>query len=251
MNKKLVTICTLIVLMVLMALMTACSRKAALKPGDITLSNVDDVSSVLAEHGLHNIDTFESWVELTDVGKEQFDTAGFDDADCRMTVMLLADSDIKHDSVEKGYDGSYLMFDMNAIETGGEFSILKPKKDLFATLFGEMPIRDGKLENAFPDNLKKYGIRFTGEGYSVISVIFKTYEEEEAFVGHTGILIPNGRGYLFIEKIAFSDPFRVTEVKDEKDLISFLSERSDYRVEEGEPSPLVYKDDALIGNLDK
>ena len=114
-----------------------------------------------------------------------------------------------------------------------------------------MPITDGKFENAFPDNLKKYGIRFTGEGYSVISVIFKAYEEEEAFVGHTGILIPNGREYLFIEKIAFSDPFRVTEVKDEKDLISFLSERSDYRVEEGEPSPLVYKDDALIGSLDK
>ena len=248
MRKKLVIICILITSIFLM---TACSRKSALKTGDITLSNLDDVSAVLAEHGLHNIDTFESWVELTDVGKEQFDTSGFDDADCRMTVMLLADSDIKHDSVEKGYDGSYLMFDMNAIETGREFSILKPKKDLFTTLFGEMPIPDGKFENAFPDNLKKYGIRFTGSDYSVISVIFKAYEDEEAFVGHTGILIPDGSGYLFIEKIAFSDPFRVTEVKSEEDLISFLSKRSDYRVEEGEPSPLVYKDDALIGSLDK
>ena len=248
MRKKLVIICILITSIFLMA---ACSRKAALKTGDITLSNMDDVSAVLAEHGLHNIDTFESWVELTDVGKEQFDTAGFDDADCRMTVMLLAGKDIKHDKVEKEYTGSYLMFDMDAIETGGEFSILKPEKQFFATLFGEMPIPDGKFENAFPDNLKKYGIRFTGEGYSVISVICKAYEDEEAFVGHTGILIPNGREYLFIEKIAFSDPFRVTEVKNEKDLISFLSERSDYRVEEGEPSPLVYKDDALIGSLDK
>ena len=248
MRKKLVIICILITSIFLMA---ACSRKAALKTGDITLSNMDDVSAVLAEHGLHNIDTFESWVELTDVGKEQFDTAGFDDADCRMTVMLLAGKDIKHDKVEKEYTGSYLMFDMDAIETGGEFSILKPEKQFFATLFGEMPITDGKFENAFPDNLKKYGIRFTGSDYSVISVIFKAYEDEEAFVGHTGILIPNGREYLFIEKIAFSDPFRVTEVKSEKDLISFLSKRSDYRVEEGEPSPLVYKDDALIGNLDK
>ena len=247
MRKKLITICILIVLMVLMA---ACSRKAALRTGDITLSNLDDVSAVLAEHGLHNIDTFESWVELTDVGKEQFDTSGFNDADCRMTVMLLAGDDIRSERVEKSYDGTYLMFDMDAITNNEEYSILKPKESLFTTLFGEMPI-SGSFEDAFSDNLKKYGISFTGKKYSVISLVFKAYEEEEAFVGHTGILVPYKSGYLFVEKIAFNEPYRVTVVKAEDDLISTLSDRPDYTVEEGEPSPLVYRDDALIGSLTK
>ena len=79
----------------------------------------------------------------------------------------------------------------------------------------------------------------------------EAYEEEEAFVGHTGILIPYKSEYLFIEKIAFSDPYKITVVKDKKKLLSVLSERPDYTVEEGEPAPLVYRDSELIGSLNK
>ena len=228
---------------------TSCSSPV-LKSGDITEENLPSVCTVLEEHGLHNVSTFEKWVNDTNSGAEQEDSSGFSDADCRMTVMLLAGDDIRSERVEKSYDGTYLMFDMDAITNNEEYSILKPKENLFTTLFGEMPI-SGSFEDAFPDNLKKYGISFTGKKYSVISLVFKAYEEEEAFVGHTGILVPYKSGYLFIEKIAFSEPYRVTVVKAEDDLISTLSDRPDYTVEEGEPSPLVYKDDALIGSLDK
>ena len=246
--KKILVLAGIIISIVLLG---ACSPKTpALKSGDITEKNLSSVCVVLEEHGLHNVSTFERWVKDTNSGTEQKDSAGFSDADCRMTVMLLAGDDIKSESVEKSYDGTYLMFDIDAISNNEEYSILKPKESLFTTLFGEMPI-SGSFEDAFPDNLKKYGITFTGKKYSVISLVFKAYEEEEAFVGHAGILVPYKSGYLFIEKIAFSEPYRVTVVKDEADLISTLSKRPDYTVEEGEPSPLVYKDDALIGSLDR
>ena len=53
-----------------------------------------------------------------------------------MTVMLLAGELIKYDSVEEDYNGTYLMFDMDAIENKDEYSILKEKKQLFTTMFG-------------------------------------------------------------------------------------------------------------------
>lgn len=246
MRKLLVTLCILITTL---ALLASCSAQATLKTGDITLSNLDTVSEVLSENGLSNIDVFESWVENTDIEAKEPLSYGFTDADCRMTVMLLTGDDIKSKRVENEYTGSYLMFDMEAIENNTKFSILKPKEKLFTTLFGEMPIGKSGFENAFPENLKKYGIEFTGTSYSVISLVFKAYKEEEAFVGHTGILIPNGNEYLFIEKIAFSEPFRATVVKNEEELIAMLSERPDYRAQPDEPAPRVYRNDTYIGSL--
>jgi hypothetical protein len=55
--------------------------------------------------------------------------------------------------------------------------------------------------------------------------------------------------YLFVEKIAFGDPFKITLVKDENDLIEMLSDRPDYTSEEGNPAPVVYKNGETIGEL--
>ena len=89
----------------------------------------------------------------------------------------------------------------------------------------------------------------------IISIIFKAYEQDEAFVGHTGILVdcsdmPDvGANYMFVEKIAFSEPFMVTKVNAVDELIDVLSQRPDYSVEEDEPAPLVYQNDEFISEL--
>ena len=235
----------------LIFILTSCTSSPALKTGDITNENLSAVCGVLEEHGLHNVSTFEKWVRDTNSGTEKEDTSGFSDADCRMTVMLLAGDDIEYESVEKPYDGTYLMFDMDVMENNELYSFPEEKKQLFTTLFGEMKIPEDGFDRVFTDNLEKYGIRFTGKDYSVISILFKAYQMPDAFIGHTGILVPYKSGYLFIEKTAFSAPYRVTAVKDEKELLDVLSKRPDYTVEKGEPAPLVYRDSELIGSLNK
>ena len=55
--------------------------------------------------------------------------------------------------------------------------------------------------------------------------------------------------YVFIEKIAFGDPFKVTRLDDKEDLIDLFSERADYTTEDGEPTPVVYENDSMIGEL--
>ena len=244
--------------LVLTALAACSSGKGKpLESGDITKENVSQVCEILNEAGLSNVDVFEKWVKESASGASEktSEVSGFNDADCRMTVMLLAGDQIKFDSVEEDYGGTYLMFDVDAIDNNDEYSVLKDKKQLFTTMFGEMAISKNGFAETLPENWSKHGINVESDKCSVISILFKAYEEEAAFVGHTGILIDCRNiesvdsNYLFVEKIAFGDPFKITLFNDENDLIEMLSERPDYTSEEGDPAPVVYKNGERIGEL--
>ena len=208
MSRKSIVLSLLMVL-VLTALAACSSGKGKpLESGDITKENVSQVCEILNEAGLSNVDVFEKWVKDSASGASEkaSEMSGFTDADCRMTVMLLAGELIKYDSVEEDYNGTYLMFDMDAIENKDEYSILKEKKQLFTTMFGEMAISKNGFAETLPENWSKHGINVESDKCSVISILFKAYEEEAAFVGHTGILIDCRNiesvdsNYLFVEK---------------------------------------------------
>ena len=216
--------------LVLTALAACSSGKGKpLESGDITKENVSQVCEILNEAGLSNVDVFEKWVKdsASAASEETSEVSGFNDADCRMTVMLLAGELIKYDSVEEDYNGTYLMFDMDAIENNDVYSVLKDKKQLFTTMFGEMAISKNGFAETLHENWSKHGINVESDKCSVISILFKAYEEEAAFVG----------------------PFKITLFNDENDLIEMLSERPDYTSEEGDPAPVVYKNGERIGEL--
>ena len=253
MSRKTIVLSLFMVLMITALVACDSEKGKLLESGDITKENISQVCEILNEAGLSNVDVFEKWVKESASGASEktSEVSGFNDADCRMTVMLLAGDQIKFDSVEEDYGGTYLMFDVDAIDNNDEYSVLKDKKQLFTTMFGEMAIS----KNGFAETLPENWSNVESDKCSVISILFKAYEEEAAFVGHTGILIDCrdiksvDSDYLFVEKIAFGDPFKIILVKDESELVKMLSERSDYTTEEGDPAPVVYKNGEIIGEL--
>ena len=257
MSRKTIVLSLFMVLMITALVACDSEKGKLLESGDITKENISQVCEILNEAGLSNVDVFEKWVKESASGASEktSEVSGFNDADCRMTVMLLAGDQIKFDSVEEDYGGTYLMFDVDAIDNNDEYSVLKDKKQLFTTMFGEMAISKNGFAETLPENWSKHGINVESDKCSVISILFKAYEEEAAFVGHTGILIDCRNiesvdsNYLFVEKIAFGDPFKITLFNDENDLIGMLSERPDYTSEEGDPAPVVYKNGERIGEL--
>ena len=54
---------------------------------------------------------------------------------------------------------------------------------------------------------------------------------------------------LFIEKIAFEQPYQATKIYDLTELLDMLSQRSEYFGEEEEPGPFVYINGEYIGEL--
>ena len=100
-------------------------RKAGFTTEDITDNNIPEVSSIMENAGLSNADVFKKWVGESTAGRsEESGSNGFTDADCRMTVMLLAGESIGYESVNDNYDDTYLMFDTDAIENNEAFGML-------------------------------------------------------------------------------------------------------------------------------
>ena len=135
----------------------------------------------------------------------------YSDADCRMTAFLLLDGVIRSELTEDHYEGTYLMFDTEAIDNVDRYEILKENKDMFTTLYGEKSVTDDRHpESAFCDSWKEY---------------------------------------LFVEKIAFEQPYQATRVQTIDELLDILSLRPEYFGEEGEPGPFVYHNGDYIGML--
>lgn len=61
----------------------------------------------------------------------------FSDADCRMTAMLLLDELITAEKTDAEYMGTYLMFDVDAIENTDRYEVIRKNLGLFTTLFGD------------------------------------------------------------------------------------------------------------------
>ena len=225
------------------------------KTKDVTVKNAAKVAKVLKWAGLDKNGVFEDWVraywnDTKPKKKGQGDTGEYVKVDCRMTAMTLLGDLLKSARTDAQYTGDYLMFDLDAIDTGDAYAALRPKRALFTTLFGEFPYADGHFAQAFGEHWNKYGFKVSSKRASLVSVVFKTLDSDEAFVGHAGILInrPNGKA-LFVEKISFDDPFRVTELQSADQLVDLLSTREDYTVDEGEPKPAVYLNGQLLGQL--
>ena len=60
----------------------------------------------------------------------------YSDADCRMTAFLLLDGVLRAESTEGSYEGTYLMFDTEAIDNVDRYESIKENKNMFTTLYG-------------------------------------------------------------------------------------------------------------------
>lgn len=240
--------------------------------GDKTLA---EVSKELDAAGVSHVDTFKEWVsdfantagkkaKLEDTWSEPEklnadiskcmdgweDNHDFSDADCRMTAFLLLDGLLKADSTEKNYQGTYLMFDTEAIDGVERYALLRENKDMFTTLFGEKTIVDeAHPETTFSDAWNHYGYQIDSDKISLISVVIQDPYEKVVFVGHTGILIKCDGYDLFVEKIAFEQPYQVTKINSMDELLTMLSARPEYFGEEGEAGPFVYNNGEYVGTL--
>ena len=97
---------------------------------------------------------------------------------------------------------------------------------------------------------KEYGFSISNENVSLVSLVFYDPDFRQTFTGHTGVLIKQAEDkYLFVEKLAFEQPYQAIRVSDTDQLLDLLASREEYYGSEGEPGPYVYINGDYIGEL--
>lgn len=237
----------------------------------------DEIYGILRDAGLPGADVFRKWVldfaetvgedaKLTDEWstidelkpdvfacmdgwESRYD---YSDANCRITAFLLLGDLIRVDSPEENYEGTYLMFDLDAIENTEKYAFLRGKEAAFTTLFGDKPVSREKVGQQLYSEMweKEYLISVNSDRASLISVVMYDPAFEVLFVGHTGVLVDCGDYMLFIEKIAFEQPYQATKVSSIDELLDMFSARPEYFGDEGSIGPYVYQNGVFIAELE-
>ncbi|MEB3005870.1 DUF4300 family protein [Capnocytophaga sp. G2] len=183
----------------------------------------------------------------------------FQGYNCRLTSFtllrdLIAFPDKKF--ANKGGD-EVLFIDRESLRNAPKkLFITKEENDFFA-LFTEVPTANTKDINAHLQAMqrawKERGISFHYKGdptkASLISVVFHsqiTLEENMLFVGHVGVLVPFESKLLFVEKLAFQEPYQVIIFANRTELSDYLMNRYDVEWEQPNAIPFIMENDTLM-----
>ena len=175
----------------------------------------------------------------------------FSDADCRMTAMLLLDGIITSEKTDSDYKGTYLMFDIDAIENADRYEVIRKNLDMFTTLFGDRtPGEKEDPSEVFGNMWSEYGFSISNKMVSLVSIVVYDPDFNQTFTGHTGVLVKLAENiYLYVEKLAFEQPYQAILVSDTNQLFSLLAGRNEYYGGEGDPGPYVYLNGDYLGEL--
>ena len=271
--------------MLLLCLMMICAcNKKEIKQNEfnsgqatniLNQTDKDKVKGIFLSKGLSNVDIFFNWMD--DFNKEEDLGCGINnwtnnlklqynenacadryeknhsisDGNCRLTAFALIDDKLKIKDTVQNY-GTYLMFDFDVLENNEDYKVVNEKFDKFVTLFDEIDISKEKLDDldkVFTNKWKNYGISIDDGDVSLISVVMHDPYSKVLFVGHTGVLIKLDNQYLFVEKIAFEQPYQISIFDELNDLKEMFKSRPTYFGDEKEMGPFVYQNDKLLFTL--
>ena len=247
------------------------SYKAGYSSNLINENDRNELRKIFNKYELSNVDLFFKWVD--DYNKEEDLGCGLKDwnktnsfvyndmncsdryeknheisvGNCRITAYALLQNKINMNTIENEY-GTYLMFDMDVLENNENYKIINDNQLEFINIFNEMDltgIKKEEYENVFPNKLKNHDFKIDDDKVSLISLVIHDKDFNLLFVGHAGVLIDIGNKYLFVEKIAFEQPYQVSVIKSKDELISIFSERDSYFGDDSE-GPFIYENDKLL-----
>lgn len=196
------------------------------------------------------------WIPLgaleynTGVCSDNWAKAGLSlDGDCRMTAFTLLDTLISAEKKTEDF-GSYLVFDIEAMENNPAYRGLLARKHEFISVFNEMNVEkvdENELQNVFPERFKQSGIRVDSDKVSLISLVMHDPEFNLLFVGHAGVMADIGDRVVFFEKLAFEQPYVISVLKTREDLKTMLLSRPEYGGGGArEKGPFVYENGRLL-----
>ena len=184
----------------------------------------------------------------------------FQGYNCRLTSFTLL-RDLITFPVDKKFankeEDEVLFIDRESLHNTPKKFFTPEEENNFFALFTEVPTTNTKDINthlqAMQQAWKERGINFRYKNdptkASLISAVFHsqiTPEENTLFVGHVGVLVPFEGKLLFIEKLAFQEPYQAIKFDNRTQLSDYLMNRYDVEWEQPNAIPFIMENDALM-----
>jgi hypothetical protein len=221
---------------------------------DTLLAWVDDfnkrVDTPLSNGFLKMTGSEVDYSEIVFSSKETEDGSFLPEANCRLTSFLLMRDLIQTDG-KKDESDTYLMFDVEAIETAEQFQSHKEKIANYYSLFNWISVKNLKTveqhTKAIQKAWKDRGIQIdSSKGISLVNVYMHTIFEDVRIVGHTGVLFDLGDKLLFVEKYGPEAPFMAIWFHNRTELQKYVLARKDLYGDKEEVAPIVMENDQLM-----
>ncbi len=173
------------------------------------------------------------------------------DSNCRMTSFQLMKDllDIDTNNTEVS---NKLFMDTEAIDLKMDTPFTKEDKIKFYSLYPSIKTELVKDINVHQEKIQDYAknknLSFKDSKAKLITLWFHDDIDNELFVGHVGVLVPNKNddSLLFVEKISFSDPYQAIKFQNKQELNDYLMGK--YDVSYGQPTakPFIMENDKLL-----
>lgn len=173
---------------------------------------------------------------------------------CRITAFgLLGDRITVAPDVPASQGEDFLFLDLETLKQDGAV-LCGESQAKFCALFAPVTAADSvKTEDqvqALQKGWSQRGIGFAEGKARLITVIFHDRFSDDVgtlSVGHTGVLLPGkDGGLLFIEKVAFQEPYRLVKFRDRQALSDYLTEKYDTAWGQSTARPFVMENDRLM-----
>lgn len=286
MKKLILLLVTFIFSAVLMGFSSQPVNKEEVYKRSLTYSNLSDSSSqnevrkTMKSVGItpkatntffENVNSFNRTIKKKSLTKEGFITIGslepkydqfamqemweaknplFIGYNCRIISFDLMKDMISIGRIDtKGSD--FLSFDKYALENSPKKIFNKAEQRKFFTLFSPIQTLKTKDINVHvkkvKEDWKKKKVEFPKMNKtSMISVFFHD-EGGYLFIGHAGVLIPTKDGkLLFLEKLAFQEPYQAVKFKNRTELNDYLMNKYDTSWNQPTAKPFIMENDKLL-----
>ena len=169
---------------------------------------------------------------------------------CRLTSFMIMKNALTTNCKPDDSD-TYLMLDLDAIDTDKQISMTNQEKLNYTTLFNWIPLGDAQTlehhEEKIETALKDRDIKIDkSKGLSIINIYVHSTFDNVRFVGHTGVLMDTDDGLLFVEKYGPDTPFQATKFHNREELKKYLLARPDLYGEKDEVAPIITENNKVI-----
>lgn len=190
-------------------------------------------------------DTIQPQYNLVKMGELWTSKKGaFPGTNCRINTFMLLKGEIE--TGEGEYNDSSLFVDHDAIQLG---SIFNPEEiEQFNRLFSKVKTETSRDVKVHAKKMEEYfaNMKFSDKAQMISVILHENFDGDYLFIGHTGVLVEEEEGYLFVEKLAFEEPYQAVKFKEKEEVYYYLFNKYKNYYDETTTKPFIMENGKFV-----